>query len=103
MAKRCDKPYLQKRRKTECQDYRGITVLSHCGKVERRLRGYVESKLGEWQHGFGEGRGTTDLIFALKMMMEKNWEWGKEKLTLFIDLEKAFDCAPREFTVYHQN
>ena len=29
---------------------------------------------GEWEHGCREGRGTTDLIFAMKMIIEKNWE-----------------------------
>ena len=36
------------------------------------------------------------MIFAMKMIMENNWGWGKEKLTLFIDVQKVFDCAPRE-------
>lgn len=93
-------PIFKKGEKTECGNHRGITLLSHSGKIysrviERRLREYVEPHLGDWQHGFRGSRGTTDLIFAMKMMMEKNWEWGKEKFTLFIDLEKAFDCAPR--------
>lgn len=29
------------------------------------------------------------------MLMEKNWEWGKEIYVAFIDLEKAFDAVPR--------
>ena len=63
--------------KTECGNHRGTTLLSHCGKlysrlVERRLRRYIEPKLG-----FREGRGTLDLIFSMKMIMKKNWEWAK--------------------------
>ena len=77
-----------------------LTLLSHIGKlyeriVERRLRDKVESKLGKWQHGFRPGKSTIDLIFAMKMMCEKNWEWNKEVYACFIDLEKAFDRVDR--------
>ena len=94
-------PIFKKGEKTVCENHRGITLLSHSGKVyssiiERRLRTHVEARIGDWQHGFREGRGTSDLIFTMKMLMEKNWEWGKEKYALFIDLEKAFDCVPRK-------
>ena len=94
-------PIYKKGEKTACENHRGITLLSHCGKiyssvVEKRLRTQVEACLGDWQHGFRERRGTLDLIFLMKTLMEKNWEWGKEKFALFIDLEKAFDCVPRE-------
>ena len=47
---------LKKCEKKECQNYRSTTLLSNCGKtysriVERRLRGHVERKSGEWEHG----------------------------------------------------
>ena len=75
------------------QNYRGAILLSHCGKiysriVERILRGHVESKLGEWHQRFQEAWGTTDLIFAMKMVMEKNWEWGKENSPSSLTLKK---------------
>ena len=61
-------PIFKKGEKTVCGNHRGITVLSHSGKVhssviERKVRQYVENHLGDWQHGFREGRGTSDLIF----------------------------------------
>ena len=94
-------PIFKKGDKTVCSNYRGITLLSHVGKIytriiEMRLRGYVESKLGESQYGFRPGRSTTDLIFALKMCLEKSWEWNIEKFILFMDLEKAFDRIRRQ-------
>ena len=75
--------------------------MSHTFKVyerilERRLRGCVEYKLGEWQNGFRPGRGTNDMIFTLKMIFEKSWEFNKDKYIAFLDLEKAFDRVPRE-------
>ena len=86
--------------KALCENFRGISFLSHCGKlyssiIGRRLRAHVEHILGEWQYGFRPGRSTLDLIFVMKMIMEKNWEWARDKFCLFIDMEKAFDRVPR--------
>ena len=72
-------PIFKKGDKTNCKNYRGIALMPHIAKVyervlECRLREKVESKLDEWQHGFLPGRSTIDLVFALKMIYEKNWE-----------------------------
>jgi len=50
-------PVYKKGDKSECGNYRGISLLPHITKIyerflERRLRTCVEEKLGEWQHGF---------------------------------------------------
>lgn len=55
----------------------------------------MEEKIGNWQYGFRPGRCSTDFVFALKMMLEKSWEWNKNKCIAFIDLEKAFDRINR--------
>ncbi len=94
-------PIYKKGSKTDCANYRGISLLSHVGKlyeriVEKRLRTCVEEKLGIWQYGFRPNRSTTDLVFTLKMIMEKNWEWSIDKYVAFIDLEKAFDRIRRD-------
>jgi hypothetical protein len=92
--------YKNKGARADCNNHRGITLLSHTGKIyeriiERRIRATVENKLGSWQHGFRPGRGTVDLVFALKLLLEKSWEWNKKKYVAFIDLEKAFDRINR--------
>ena len=94
-------PVFKKGDKTVCSNYRGISLMSHTFKVyerilEKRLRGHVESKLGEWQSGFRSGRGTADMIFTLKIIFEKSWEWNEDKYIAFLDLEKAFDRVPRQ-------
>lgn len=92
--------YKNKGEKTNCSNYRGITLLSHAGKIyeriiEHRIRQQVEEKLGNWQYGFRPGRSTVDPVFALKMLLEKSWEWNKNKCIAFIDMEKAFDRINR--------
>ena len=57
----------------ECKNYRGISLMSHAGKLyerilERRLRSKVEEKLSENQCGFRPGRGTVDQIAALRLL-----------------------------------
>ena len=51
----------------------------------------MEEKLQESQYGFRPGRGTSDLIFTVKMILEKSWEWDISRVALFIDMGKAFD------------
>ncbi len=91
-------PIYKKGDKQDCGNYRGISLLSHVGKlyeriIERRIRSQVEDKIGNWQYGFRPGRSTLDLVFALKLLLEKIWEYDEERFLLFIDLEKAFDIG----------
>ena len=80
-------------------NYRSIKLLEHDMKVikrifERRLRKAV--KLDEMQMCFMPGRGMTEAIFIMRQLLEKYEMAGRDLYMVFVDLEKAFDCVPRE-------
>ena len=86
-----------------CSNYKGITLISHTMKlwervVERRIR--REVTFSEQQYGFMPGKGTTDALFALRVLMEKYREGQKEMRCVFVELEKANDRVPREEVWY---
>ena len=77
-----------------CVNYRGIKLMSHTMKVweritEDRLRNGVE--INKQHYGFMPGKGTTDTMFALRMLMEKYRKGQRELHCVFVDLEKAND------------
>ena len=68
--------------------------MSHAMKVwgriiEARIRNRVE--ISKQQYGFMPGKGTTDAMFAIRMLMEKYREGQRELHCVFVDLEKAYD------------
>ena len=77
-----------------CGNYTGIKLISHTMKVweriiEARLRNRVE--ISKQQYGFMPGKGTTDAVFSLRMLIKKYKKGQRELHCVFVDLEKAYD------------
>ena len=88
--------------KSDCSNYRGITLLSIAGKVlarvllNRLVPAIAEKHLPESQCGFRASRGTTDMVFTLRQIQEKCREQHKDLFISFIDMTKAFDTVSRD-------
>lgn len=86
--------------RSDCGNYRGISLLSIAGKILakillKRLLKVSERILPESQGGFRASRGTTDMIFCVRQLQEKCKEQQQPLFLVFYDLEKAFDSVPR--------
>ena len=92
----------KKKDRTECGNYRGISLVAHAGKIllkilARHLREYCERVgiLPAEQSGFLPNRFTTDMMFAIRRLQELA---RKKQILLyvrFIDLTKAYDSVGR--------
>ena len=85
----------------DCDNYRGIALLSVPGKVfcrviQRRLAERAEHLLRESQCGFRKGQGCIDQVFALRVLSEKAREFNTPLYLSFVDLQKAYDLVNRE-------
>lgn len=85
----------------DCNNYRGITLLSVPGKVLAhlllmRIRGQLLKLQRPEQSGFTPGKSTTDRILALRVLVERRREFRQGMLAAYVDLKKAFDSVHRE-------
>ena len=85
----------------DCNNYRGVTLLSVPGKVFARIIiDRVHHHLLEHQHpeqsGFRPKRSTIDHILALRVLTEYRREFRLGLITAFVDLCKAFDFVNRD-------
>lgn len=85
----------------DCNNYRGITLLSVPGKVLAHvLLARIRSQLLKYQRpeqsGFTPGRSTIDRILALRVLIERRLEFRQGLLAAYVDFKKAFDSVHRE-------
>ena len=91
----------KKGEKSDCGNFRGISLLSIVGKVFARLlltrliSGVANDVLPESQCGFRAQRGASDMIFSARQIQEKCIEQNLNLYQCFIDLTKAFDTVNR--------
>ena len=67
----------KKKDRTECGNYRGISLVAHAGKILQKIiacshRDYCErlSILPKEQSGFRQNRSTTDMMFVIRRLQE---------------------------------
>jgi hypothetical protein len=70
-------PIHKKRDKTDCSNYRGISLLSISYKILlnilARLTPYANEIVGDHQCGFRRNRSTTDQIFHIRQLLEEKF------------------------------
>jgi hypothetical protein len=94
-------PIYRKGDKTDCSNYRGISLLSTKYKILSNtllsmLTSYAEEIIGEHQCRFRRNRSTIDHIFCIRQILEKKWEYNEAVNQLLIDFKKAHDSVRRE-------
>eukprot|EP00903_Cladosiphon_okamuranus_P015101 g13968.t1 len=89
--------------RSNCNNYRGISLLSHVGKVlakiiTNRLSSFCEANniLPEEQCGFRPGRSTVCMLFVVRRLQELARRKRTPLYLCFIDLQKAYDSVDRE-------
>ena len=86
---------------TDPDNYRGILVSDHLGKIltallQRHLNQLYARLVGPSQFGAISGRGTALASLSLRAFADHCMVSGWSLLVLFVDLSKAFDYAIRE-------
>ena len=85
----------------DCNNYRGVTLLSVLGKVFAKIildsvcHHLLEHQRPE-QSGFTPKRSTIDRILALRVLTEGRREFWQGLLAAYVDLCKAFDSVNRD-------
>ena len=85
----------------DCDNYRGLSLLSVPGKVYamlllKKVAAIMDSTVLEGQSGFRPGRSTSDHLFSLNQLFSNAIEFRRPLHACFIDLRKAYDTVNRE-------
>ena len=91
-------PIYKKGDKTDCCDYRGISLLSTthkslCNILLSKLTPHAEEIIGDHQYGFRRNGSTTDLYSAFIKCFRKKMQYNEVVLQLFMDFKKTYDSV----------
>ena len=94
-------PIYKKEDKTDCNNYRGISLLPTTYKILSnillsRLTPYAEEIIRYHQCGFRRNRSNTDHMFCIRQIFEKKSEYNEAVHQLIIDFKKSYDSVRRE-------
>lgn len=66
------------------------------GLTDRNIeeRRFSRKRLKDQQRGFCPNHGTTDQVFTITRVLEGRWEFSQPVHVCFVDMEKAYNCAP---------
>lgn len=92
----------KKGNRTDCNNWRGITLLCTVSKILSkvilyRIQDAIEATIRTEQAGFRKGTSCVDQINSLRIIVEESVEWRKPLFMTFVDFEKAFDSINRQF------
>ena len=92
--------YKNKGERSDCNNYRGISILSIIGKVYAQvllihLQRLAECIYPESQHGFQTERSMVDMVFSLHQLQEKCREQWMPLYIAFIDLTKPLTLSAK--------
>ena len=80
-------------------NYRGLKLTEQVKKVlERIVDGLIRQvvSINDTQCGFVPGNSTTDAIFVVRKLQEKDLAANRKLYMAFVDLQKASDRVPRK-------
>jgi hypothetical protein len=94
-------PIHKKGDKTDCSNYRGISLLLASYKISSnillaRLTPYAQVIIRDHRCGFQHNRSMTDHIFYIWQILEKKWEYNSTIHQLYIDFKKDYNSLRRE-------
>ena len=87
--------------RSDCSNYRGITLLSVPGKLFSmvlldRCRSIIRKTRRPEQAGFMSDRSTIEQIFTIRQIVEKTTEFRQKAFIAFVDFRAAFDSVDRK-------
>ena len=90
-----DLPLYKKEEKSECSNYRGISLLNTAYKILAtainnglKTYKYAEDLLSPEEKGFRRKRSTTNNIFIMRQILQKCYEYNIDAHVLFIDFKR---------------